>query len=412
MKIAFFSDCYLDLSGGIVTVIDAEKDALEREGHTVYVFSSAYPKTNSELERLSKDHIFVVPSFRFIGRGLTPIARRSKIIIRWLKKHFPELKEFDCFYVHYEGSCSIAGIKLAKEYNIPSVQVMHGREDSGVMFTIPIGLRTIAATLLNFAHSRSLPHSVKIKRDDYLATSFARAKMWTLMVNHANSADFVITPSRHFLDKLLHYGLARPATALPHSLKSEYIEAKLRPKSLHRGEPLEIIWHSRVQKDKRIMPFLQAIALVTGKYHLSVYGDGLDLTKAKKYARIKRLNVSFYGKTSLKTLFKGLKRAHLDVLVSYNYDTFGMSLLEAAANATPILIVDPDLAEILPKGGYVLAKNPSPKAMATVIDEIISSPDRIFEMSQTLIRDFKLTKITDKTNQLIKIIEEINKEDK
>lgn len=43
MKIAIFSDCYLDLTGGIVTTINAEKAELERRGHTVYVFSSAYP---------------------------------------------------------------------------------------------------------------------------------------------------------------------------------------------------------------------------------------------------------------------------------------------------------------------------------------------------------------------------------
>ena len=52
MKIAFFSDCYLDLSGGIVSNINAEKAELERQGHTVYVFSSAYPHSENEIKKL------------------------------------------------------------------------------------------------------------------------------------------------------------------------------------------------------------------------------------------------------------------------------------------------------------------------------------------------------------------------
>ena len=48
MKIAFFSDCYLDLTGGIKSSIDAQKSALEQNGHTVYIFSTSYPKTKEE----------------------------------------------------------------------------------------------------------------------------------------------------------------------------------------------------------------------------------------------------------------------------------------------------------------------------------------------------------------------------
>ena len=63
MKIAFFSDCYLDLTGGIVTSINAQKAALEAKGHTVYVFSTSYPKSETELNKLAQQNIFPVPSF-------------------------------------------------------------------------------------------------------------------------------------------------------------------------------------------------------------------------------------------------------------------------------------------------------------------------------------------------------------
>ena len=57
MKIAFFSDCYLDLTGGITSSINAQKTELERRGHTVYIFSTSYPKTPKERQNLAKENI-------------------------------------------------------------------------------------------------------------------------------------------------------------------------------------------------------------------------------------------------------------------------------------------------------------------------------------------------------------------
>ena len=58
MKIAIFSDCYLDLTGGIVTTINIDKAELERRGHTVYVFSSAYPNRQKKRNNLPKTTFF------------------------------------------------------------------------------------------------------------------------------------------------------------------------------------------------------------------------------------------------------------------------------------------------------------------------------------------------------------------
>ena len=195
MKIAIFSDCYLDLTGGITSSINAQKAALEKAGHTVYIFSTGYPKTLEERQKLAKSSIFPVPSCRWLIRGVTPISRRPKIIEKWLLREHPEIKNFDIYYIHYESGCSIAGLILGKRLHIPTVQVMHGREDMGITNIIPFGFRTIVATLLNWFHSWYIPHPIKIHRDNYLADTIAKAKMWTLMVNHANFADHIITPS-------------------------------------------------------------------------------------------------------------------------------------------------------------------------------------------------------------------------
>ena len=396
MKIAFFSDCYLDLTGGIVTTINAQKKELEKRGHLVYIFSSSYPKTQKELKELKKFNIFPVKSCRLWGRGLTPIARRPRVIEKQILNQHPEIKDFDVFYVHYEAGCSIAGLRLGKKLGIKTIQVMHGREDIGEQNLVPKGFKTIVATLLNWFHSWYIPHHVKIPKDNYLATTIAGAKMWTLMVNHANFADLVLTPSAHFQKKLLHYGVKKQIKVLPNGVLDEFFIPNLKPKTLNKDEILKIIWHSRVSKEKRIMPFLNALSNVNGKYHLDVYGDGNDLKNAKNFARKNHLNIIFHGPKTFSKIYPEILKSHLDVLNSYN---FGMTLIEAESAGTPALYVDPDLKEVAPASGTILTKSENPKDVADAINDLIAHPEKIEKMSKAMLEhrnEVRVSKIVDK----------------
>ncbi len=386
MKIAFFSDSFLDLTGGIVSSIKAQKTALEQNGHTVYIFSTAYPKTESELKELKKSHIFVVPSCKYLVRGVTPISRRPKIIEDWLIKTHPEIKDFDLFYSHYESGCSIAGLRLGKKFKIPTVQVMHGREDMGETSIVPFGFKTIVATLLNWFHSWYLPHPIKVRRDNYFANTIAKAKMWTLMVNHANYVDFVLTPSAHFREKLIRYGVKKQIQVFPNGFPDDRFPKDPTIKTLKPDEELKIIWHSRVSGEKRIIPFLKALSQIKGKYHLDVYGDGGDYARAKRFARRHQLNTTFHGNVKFAQLEKTIAKSHLDVLVSYDFDTFGMTLIEAEAYGVPVFFCDPDMKEIVPKGSFIVSTDESPAAMAAALQDLLNHPEKIAQMSQVMLR--------------------------
>lgn len=409
MKIALFSDCYLDLTGGIIQVMNTQKYELEKSGHTVYIFSTGFPRKKSEIKKLAQQNIFVVPSCRLFFRGVLPVSRRPRIIERWLIKNFPELKEFDIFHSHYEGGCSIAGMRLGKKWQIPVVQTMHGREDMGITGIIPFGLQTFVATAFNWFHSWYLSHPLKIKRDNYLAPTIARAKMWTLMVNHANQADLVITPSRHFAKKLKHYGVKKPLEVLPNSVPDKMVETTVQPKTLAAGETLKIIWHGRICAEKRILPFLEALSKVEGKYHMDVFGDGGDLISAKAFARRHQLNVKFWGAVPFNKLIPKIMQSHLDVLVSVDGDTFGMTLIEAEALGVPVFFVDPDMKEIVPEGGFVMSRDPSPKAMAETLNELLAQPERIAMMSRVMLAHRDEVRQSRRIGQLIKIYEQLKK---
>lgn len=409
MKIAFFSDCYLDLTGGIVGSIDAQKEALEALGHTVYVFSTGFPKSQEELQKLAQQNIFVVPSCRLFFRWLTPVARRPRIIEKWLMREHPELRDFDVFYVHYEAGCSIAALRLARELGIPSVQVMHGREDKGEASILPLGFKTIGAWFLNGTHSWYLPHPRKVARDNYLAKTIAATKMWELMVNHANAADLVISPSKHFLKKLQHYGVSQPAEVAPNGYPDAKFLPKAQVKELKAGEPLKIIWHSRLSKEKRIMEFLEALTKVRGKYHLKVYGDGADFERAKIFAQKNKLKVDFLGNKGFEVVQKAILDAHLDVLTSYDFDDYPMTLVEAEAVGVPVFFCDPDMCEVVPPGSYLLSVDETPMQMAETLNELLAHPEKIRKMSEIMIKNREEVLISRRIKKIEKIFEDITK---
>ncbi len=409
MKIAFFSDCYLDLTGGIVSSINAQKAELEKRGHTVYVFSSGYPKSSAAHKKLAKQNIYQVPSCKLFFRGFTPVSRRPRIIEKWLLREHPELRDFDVFYIHYESGCSIAGLRLAKKLNIPAIQVMHGREDMGESNIIPTGFRTFVAASLNWFHSWYLPHPIKVSRDNYLANTIAKAKMWTLMVNHANVADLVLTPSEHFRQKLIHYGVGQEIRVFPNGYADKNYPKNPTLRTFAPNESLRIIWHSRLSGEKRIMTFLKALSELEGEYYLDVFGSGPDKVKAEQYAKLHRLKVKFHGDVKFETLKDSIEKAHLDVLTSYNYDTFGMTLIEAEAYGTPVFFCDPDMREVVPKGSFILSASESSEDMAKALDDLINHPGRIAEMSRIMLAHREEVLISRRIEILEKAISDIIK---
>ena len=409
MKIAIFSDCYLDLTGGIVTSINAQKSALEADGHEVCIFTTSYPKSVNELKKLASQNIFPVPSCKHILRGSTPVSRRPKIIEKWLLAKHPEIKDYDIFYIHYEAGCSIAGLRLGRQLHIPTVQVMHGREDMGVTNLVTFGFRTIVASLLSWFHSWYIPHSVKVHRDDYLADTIAKAKMWTLMVNHANYANYLVCPSHHFAKKLKHYGVKHQIHIVPNGYKDTTFPANPPLKSLELGSELKMIWHSRLSGEKRILSFLKALTLVNGKYHLDIFGGGPDAKKAERFAAQHHLNVSFHGNTDFVKFQSILQNSHLDILVSYNYDNYPLTLVEAEACGVPCFICDPDMQEIMPRGGYVLSESSSPEAMAKALNDLLEHPDKITQMSQTMLAHRNEVLVSNRIKPLEKLFSDIIK---
>ena len=405
MRIAVFTDVFLEVPGGIPSSIAAQKKSLEALGHSVTIFCPGWCPEAGSVE--------VVPSFpRLFSANGAPLARGPKKIRAWILERFPNFAEdFDIVHVHYEASCSLAGMLLAQEFGLPLVQTMHGREDMAIAVNVPHPFKTLVGTALCWLHARFIPHRIKVPRDDYLAPSLARVKMWTLMVNHANFADAVLTPSKHFANKLEHYGVSRPIMVVSNGVADEMVtefDKMAKNRSLIRkmsiDEPLRIIWNSRVSNEKRIMPFLEAMTEMSTPVEVSVFGDGNALNKSKRFVTKHNLNVKFYGRVAHEVILSKMLSQHLSVTVSYGFDTQGLTLLEAEATGLPVFFVDEDMKEVVPKGSFAFSR-PDPVSMARTLDGLHKHPEKISEMSQVMLRHRHEVLQSTQIKKLIKVYE-------
>lgn len=388
MKIAVFSDVLLEGVGGIPSSIFAQKESLEKLGHEVTIFAPGFS--------VNDKHIKIVPTHKLLRVNGAPLSKRPEKVIQAILADFPKF-DFDVVHVHYEASCSIAGMKLARKFNIPLVQTMHGREDMAVKINVPFPFKTLVGRVLCFLHGRYIPHPVQIKRDNDLADTVATAKMWTLMVNHANFADKVITPSQHFADRLKKYGVKKSITVVSNGVADETVAEIDRrvqkiggslERRLEDGDVLRIFWNSRLSHEKRIMPFLATLTLMKRPFFFSACGDGNALKKAQDYVKKHNLEkkVVFYGRVPHEEVLDKMLGQHISATVSYGFDTQGLTLLEAEATGLPVFFCDPDMKESVPEGGYVMADGPTPREMARALDNLAKNPSEVKQMSKVMLK--------------------------
>ena len=418
LRIAIFTDVFLGIPGGIPSSIRAQKTALESLGHQVTIFC---PGTQQDFEnplsQFGANHdpnIILVPTAKFLVNG-APFSKWTKEVVRFIEGKYPNLTEsFDLFHIHYEATTSMAGLILAKKYHIKTVQTMHGREDMAIAINVPHPFKTLAATGINLIHRTTLKSILKkSSRSDYrnpepkkspgpnyqnaeiknLAPTIARRQMWQMMTRQANLADQVITPSAHFAKKLRLFGVTRPISIISNGIADQEITnftPKIRTYQNH--EPLRVLWFSRLSKEKRILPFLESLRIAQElepnfRFVFTIIGDGNQMSKVRKFCKrhFDEASIKILGTIPHQEIFqKYTKDQHLSIINSYQFDTQGLTILEAAACNLPVIYADPDMSEIVPNHGGLCAKSPAPRAMAELLLKIHHQPELIQKLSQNL----------------------------
>ena len=442
LRIAIFTDVFLGIPGGIPSSIRAQKASLEALGHQVTIFCPGTQKDYSNpLNKFGADHdpnIILVPTAKFLVNG-APFSKWTKHVIRFIEEKYPNLTEsFDFFHIHYEATTSMAGLILAKKYHIKTIQTMHGREDMAIAINVPHPFKTIAATGINLIHRTILKSiSKKSPRPDYqnpepkkspslnyqnakiknLAPTIARREMWQMMTRQANLADQVITPSAHFAKKLQLFGVTRPISVISNGIADQEI-ANFTPRirTYQDHEPLRILWFSRLSKEKRILPFLESLRIAQElepnfRFIFTIIGDGNQMSKVRKFCRkhFDEASIKILGTIPhQKILQKYTEDQHLSIINSYQFDTQGLTILEAAACNLPVIYADPDMTEIVPNHGGLCAKSPAPRDMAELLLEIYHQPEIIQKLSQNLAASEKTYLQSHQIEKLLKLYRQLS----
>ena len=442
LRIAIFTDVFLGIPGGIPSSIRAQKTALESLGHQVTIFC---PGTQQDFEnplsQFGANHdpnIILVPTAKFLVNGV-PFSKWTKHVIRFIEEKYPNLTEsFDFFHIHYEATTSMAGLILAKKYHIKTIQTMHGREDMAIAINVPHPFKTIAATGINLIHRTTLKSiSKKSPRPDYqnpepkkspslnyqnakiknLAPTIARREMWQMMTRQANLADQVITPSAHFAKKLQLFGVTRPISVISNGIADQEI-ANFTPRirTYQDHEPLRILWFSRLSKEKRILPFLESLRIAQElepnfRFIFTIIGDGNQMSKVRKFCRkhFDEASIKILGTIPHQEILqKYTEDQHLSIINSYQFDTQGLTILEAAACNLPVIYADPDMTEIVPNHGGLCAKSPAPRDMAELLLEIYHQPELIQKLSQNLAASEKTYLQSHQIEKLLKLYRQLS----
>ena len=429
LRIAIFTDVFLGIPGGIPSSIRAKKTALEALGHQVTIFC---PGTQQDFENpLSKfganhdPNIILVPTAKFLING-APFSKWTKQVVRFIEQKYPNLAEtFDLFHIHYEATTSMAGLILAKKYHIKTVQTMHGREDMAIAINVPHPFKTLVATGINIIHRVTLKSILKnSSKPDYqnpeiknLAPTIARREMWRMMTRQANLADQVITPSAHFAKKLQLFGVTRPISIISNGIADQEI-ANFTPKirTYRNHEPLRILWFSRLSKEKRILPFLESLQIAQElepnfRFIFTIIGDGNQMPKVQKFCKkhFDEASIKILGTIPHQEILqKYTKDQHLSIINSYQFDTQGLTILEAAACNLPVIYADPDMTEIVPNHGGLCAKSPAPRAMAELLLKIHRQPKLIQKLSQNLAANEKTYLQSHQIEKLLKLYRQLS----
>ena len=429
LRIAIFTDVFLGIPGGIPSSIRAQKTALESLGHQVTIFCPGTQQDYSNpLNKFGADHdpnIILVPTAKFLVNG-APFSKWTKYVMRFIEKKYPNLAEaFDLFHVHYEATTSMAGLLLAKKYGIKVIQTMHGREDMAIAINVPHPFKTLAATGINLIHRTTLkPIAKKSLKPDYqnteiknLAPTIARRQMWQMMVRQANLADQVITPSAHFAKKLQLFGVTRPISVISNGIADqEMTNFTPQVRSYQRSEPLRILWFSRLSKEKRILPFLESLKLAQElepnfRFIFTIIGDGNQMSKVQKFCKkhFDEASIKIFGTIPHQEILqKYTKDQHLSIINSYQFDTQGLTILEAAACNLPVIYADPDMSEIVPNHGGLCAKSPNPCAMTELLLKIYHQPELIQKLSQNLAASEKTYLQSQQIEKLLKLYRQLS----
>ena len=315
MNIGIFTDSYFPQLSGVATSIKTLKDALEKQGHNVFIFTTTDPHIKKGAVEANIFRFSSVPFISFTDRRVafrgffeaTKVAREVKL---------------DIVHTQTEFALGMIGKYVAHQLKIPAIHTYH----------------TMYEDYLHYVLNGHLlrPYHVKQFTNVYL-----------------KNMDGVIAPSKRVEALLKRYRVDIPMRVIPTGVDVNSLnKAANNDMRQELGIPADapvLLTLSRVAEEKKIDRILNAMPEIIDKFpetRLVIAGDGPDMEVLQE--QVERLtledNVIFTGDVPHDDVGSYYKMADLFVSAS-DTETQGLTYIEALASGTKCVVYDTDYTE-------------------------------------------------------------------
>jgi glycosyltransferase involved in cell wall biosynthesis len=323
MNILLISDVYFPRVNGVSTSIKTFTQQMQQMGHTVHLIAPEYG-----IDTADEAWITRVPARNIYFDPEDKLMKMSEVMAL-----VPKLQamQFDILHIHTPFIAHYVGLKLAKLLNIPKVETYHTFFEDYLHHYLPV-----------------IPQ--------FLARGLARM----ISKSQCNQLDALVSPSQPMLDVLRSYGVNTPsqvvATGLqPHSFAEADGQAFREKYGISTQRPM-LLFVGRVAHEKNIGFLLEVVRILADEVPdilLLITGEGPAEASLKKQVQQLGIQkyVQFLGYLDRNTELNACYRSADIFVFASKSETQGLVLLEAMAQATPVVaIAELGTASVLVEG--------------------------------------------------------------
>lgn len=341
-----FGDQHVETLGGAQVSMRLQRRFLEQAGHTVTIVAPAVhgPRGRS----FAPDAAYLdIPSLPITVDREYSMSWPGRRTDRWVDAALAARPPVDVVHVQADFWGAFTGHRYAARHGLPVVHTMHNRVDVGIEATVPFPSLVLRA--LNAWQRRAIRVPV------------AGRDGWAFLRRFAARSDAVTAPSSHFARRLEQHAVVPRrgggVDVIWNGIDDEILDAAraAAPAERESGPP-RFVWLGRMSPEKRLLPFLEALADSGVQAEVEVIGGGGQLRAAQRLVAQRGLEsiVHFAGRLSYPETLRRIARADALVQTSIGFETQGMTPFEAASLGTPSIISDPDIGAELGSGFWAV----------------------------------------------------------
>lgn len=317
LNIGIFTDTYFPQVSGVATSIQTLKNGLEKQGHSVFIFTTTDPHNP---KNLIEPNIFRFQSVPFVSFTDRRIAVRGIFQARKIARKL----DLDIVHTQTEFSMGWIGKYVAYGLKIPQIHTYH----------------TMYEDYLHYILNGKLLKPVEVKR-------FTRAFL--------HNVDGVVAPSLRVKETLLRYGVTAPIKIIPTGVDisriNENKKRDIRKELNISPETPVLLTLSRISSEKKIDHLLNVFPDILAKFPetiLVVAGDGPDLQPLLDIVEKTGIkdHVIFTGNVEHTDVGNYYRMADLFVSAS-DSEAQGLTYIEAMAAGTKSVVYWSDYTEHL-----------------------------------------------------------------